>query len=110
MFGPRGTGKSTWVREHLAEAPPFDLLHSDTYLELLASPSRLEQRIPPSHRGWVVIDEIQKVPPLLDSPSHGFVPRSNLGLVRQAYRTPAIPDDPGRPKEHRSLARCQIDR
>ena len=37
-------------------APLFDLLHSETYLELLASPSRLEQRIPRSHRGWVVIE------------------------------------------------------
>ena len=66
LFGPRGTGKSTWVREHLAAAPLFDLLHSDTYLDLLASPARIEQRIPPGYRGWVVIDEIQRVPHLLD--------------------------------------------
>ncbi len=66
LFGPRGTGKTTWVEQHLAGAPFFDLLSSDTYLDLLSSPSRLEQRIPPGHKGWIVLDEIQKVPALLD--------------------------------------------
>lgn len=66
LFGPRGTGKSTWVRERLSGAPLFDLLHSDTYVDLLASPARIEERIPPGYRGWVIIDEIQKVPELLD--------------------------------------------
>jgi predicted AAA+ superfamily ATPase len=66
LFGPRGTGKSTWVREQLPGALVFDLLDSDTYLELLAAPGRLESKIPPRHRGWIIIDEIQKVPALLD--------------------------------------------
>lgn len=44
----------------------FDLLDSDVYLDLLASPRRLEARIPPNYRGWVVLDEIQKAPGLLD--------------------------------------------
>src|SRR5437899_9683487 len=50
----------------MAEAVWIDLLESETYLELLASPARLESKIPPGHRGWIVIDEIQKVPALLD--------------------------------------------
>lgn len=66
LFGPRGTGKSTWVRDQFPGAPLFDLLEAETYLELLASPSRLERRIPEGYKGWVVIDEIQKVPHLLD--------------------------------------------
>jgi len=66
LFGPRGTGKSTWVRQRFREAIYLDLLDSGLYTELLAAPERLEQRIPPAHRGWVVIDEVQKLPQLLD--------------------------------------------
>src|SRR5262249_46632003 len=49
----------------------------DTYTELLATPSRLEQRIPPNHRDWVIIDEIQKVPALLDE-VHRLIERRKL--------------------------------
>ncbi len=66
LFGPRGTGKSSWVHEHLRDALYFDLLESEVYLELAASPGRLGQRIPPSFRGWIVLDEVQKIPELLD--------------------------------------------
>jgi len=66
LLGPRGTGKSMWARHEFAGAVYLDLLESDTYTELLAAPSRLEQKLPPGHQGWVVIDEIQKVPALLD--------------------------------------------
>lgn len=66
LFGPRGTGKSSWVRARFPEALLVDLLESRTYLELQADPMRLEQRIPRGHRGWVVIDEVQRAPALLD--------------------------------------------
>lgn len=66
LFGPRGTGKSSWVRQQFPDAPYLDLLAADVYTELLAAPARLESRIGPRHRGWVVIDEVQKVPALLD--------------------------------------------
>jgi predicted AAA+ superfamily ATPase len=77
LFGPRGTGKSTWIHDRLPGEPLFDLLESDTYLELLASPARIEQRIPPGQRGWVVIDEIQKIPQLLDE-VHRLIERKRL--------------------------------
>jgi predicted AAA+ superfamily ATPase len=66
LFGPRGTGKSTWVKEQFRDAIYLDLLESGLYTELLAAPERLEQRVPPAHRGWIVIDEVQRVPALLD--------------------------------------------
>lgn len=66
LFGPRGTGKSSWVRQALKGAAVFDLLESESYVELLANPSRLEARIGPKFKGWVVIDEVQKVPAILD--------------------------------------------
>jgi uncharacterized protein len=66
LLGPRATGKSMWVREQLDDAVYIDLLDSDVYTELLAAPSRLDAKVRPGHRGWVIIDEIQKVPALLD--------------------------------------------
>ena len=67
LFGPRGVGKSTWLKEVLPSAAYFDLLSFSLYLELSREPDRLEAMVGslPSD-GWVVIDEVQKIPHLLD--------------------------------------------
>jgi predicted AAA+ superfamily ATPase len=66
LFGPRGTGKSSWVGSALADATIVDLLEADTFLRLQAAPDRLEGMVPKHAGSWVVIDEVQKVPALLD--------------------------------------------
>lgn len=66
LFGPRGTGKSTWVRHTFPNAVYIDLLDSAIYTELLAGPERLQNFFPIDHRDWVIIDEIQRVPALLN--------------------------------------------
>jgi len=66
LFGPRGTGKTSWIKQHLPNALYFDLLSTRLYNEFLADPSRLEKRIPKVFEDWIVIDEIQKVPELLN--------------------------------------------
>jgi predicted AAA+ superfamily ATPase len=67
LFGPRGTGKSTWLQQVLPEAFRLDLLNSSLFLELSRDPHRLEALVAGRPAGsWVVLDEIQKVPPLLD--------------------------------------------
>jgi predicted AAA+ superfamily ATPase len=65
LFGPRSTGKS-WLIRHLLpkNAVYINLLSSDTYLRLVEQPSLLEPMIQNSK--IVVIDEIQKLPILLD--------------------------------------------
>lgn len=65
MFGPRGTGKTTWIKTHYPQAFFIDLLNSDTYRLLLGSPHRLESLIPTGVK-TVIIDEVQKVPDLLN--------------------------------------------
>jgi len=65
LFGPRGTGKTTWVRRTFPDAVYIDLLESELFTRLTANPQRLEALIPVDHRGWVVIDEIQRIPELL---------------------------------------------
>ncbi len=67
LFGPRGTGKSTWLRRSLPEAVRLDLLDASLALELGRDPHRLEALIGNRPAGtWVVLDEIQKIPALLD--------------------------------------------
>jgi predicted AAA+ superfamily ATPase len=69
LFGPRGTGKTTWLKQHLNDALWFNLLDTHLYLELLRNPARFRQEVlaSPDHR-WVVVDEIQKIPALLQEP------------------------------------------
>jgi len=66
LFGPRGTGKTTWVKKSFVDAIYIDLLESRTFNELLADPQRLEDYVPDSFNDWIIIDEIQKVPLLLN--------------------------------------------
>ncbi|MEM1244578.1 MAG: ATP-binding protein [Pseudomonadota bacterium] len=66
LFGPRGTGKTFWITQNLANALHFNLLKSETYTTLAANPTRIERRIPAGFKHWIVIDEVQKIPALLD--------------------------------------------
>ncbi len=64
LFGPRGTGKSTLLKTAFPGSFVIDLLDSRTYLELSKSPWKLAERV--QEKSFVVIDEIQKIPLLLD--------------------------------------------
>jgi predicted AAA+ superfamily ATPase len=66
LFGPRGTGKTSWIKAKLPDALYLDLLDFGVYSSLLSDPGRLEKLIPPNFKNWVIIDEIQKVPLLLN--------------------------------------------
>jgi len=65
LFGPRQTGKSFLIRHTLRSAPIYNLLDPDVFLKLSYSPGRLKEELGPKDR-FVVIDEIQKLPALLD--------------------------------------------
>ena len=66
LLGPRGTGKSTWLRHRLPHALYLDLLDPALHRSLSARPERLRELLAGSpDKGTVVIDEIQRVPELL---------------------------------------------
>ena len=66
LLGPRGTGKSTWLRDQLADALYLDLLDPALHRSLGAHPERLRELLAGSPgKDTVVIDEIQRVPELL---------------------------------------------
>lgn len=67
LWGPRQTGKSTLLRATYPEAVWIDLLKAEEYRRYLQNPEFLRQELPEdSPAPFVVIDEIQKVPTLLD--------------------------------------------
>lgn len=67
LFGPRGTGKSTWLRQAFPTAHWIDLLDTALYLQLSRNPQLLTERVEALESGrWVVVDEVQRLPILLD--------------------------------------------
>ncbi len=67
LMGPRGTGKSTWIRAALGSASFVDLLDEARFQSYLADPSRSGAEVRTLARGsWVVVDEIQRLPSLLN--------------------------------------------
>lgn len=66
LFGPRGTGKTLWIKTHLNDFLYFDLLNTAVFNDFVANPARLEERIPKGFSQYIVIDEVQKVPELLN--------------------------------------------
>lgn len=66
LFGPRGTGKTTWIQTELKADVRIDLLDSEVYQALLASPSRLKEFVPTTKPKLIAIDEVQRVPELLN--------------------------------------------
>ncbi len=80
LFGPRGTGKSTWLQHHFASALWVNLLEPGVHRRLAAHPEQLVALLDgnPGQR-TVVIDEVQKVPELL-TVVHQYIER------KQGYR------------------------
>lgn len=66
LFGPRGTGKTHWLKTTFPQSLYFDLLDAKIFLEFQAQPGRLDERIPANFPEWVIIDEVQKIPELLN--------------------------------------------
>ncbi len=66
LLGPRGAGKSTWIRQQLPDAVVIDLLDDDRFRTLSARPERLASVLPADVPDWVVIDEVQRVPAVLN--------------------------------------------
>lgn len=67
LFGPRGVGKSTWIKARGGYELRIDLLKHSNFIELNRDPTLLEAKTSHLLEGMVVfIDEIQKIPALLD--------------------------------------------
>jgi uncharacterized protein len=67
LFGPRGTGKSTWIRSQFDDAFTVNLLAADVMLRYERDPSEFRAEVLAQPRSrWIVLDEVQRAPRLLD--------------------------------------------
>lgn len=73
LFGPRGTGKTTWLKKHYPKALWIDLLDPEEERKFSMHPELLKELVLPYGNSHViVIDEVQKVPEILDV-VHGLI-------------------------------------
>ena len=82
LLGPRGTGKTTWLRAQLPNAHWYNLLLDREQLRLMRDPQLFRQEIEALPSGsWVVVDEIQKLPSLINLTTEAQPPpRGRWGL------------------------------
>ena len=74
LFGPRGSGKSTLLKSQFnqSEVLWIDLLNQRTEFELSQDPDRLIDIWKIKKPKWIIIDEVQKIPRLLDVVHRGI--------------------------------------
>ena len=84
LWGPRKTGKSSFLRAWFPESVRLDLLQTDLMLELIRRPALLRERLqalPPAQPLHpVILDEVQKVPQLMDE-IHWLIENTDLRFV-----------------------------
>jgi predicted AAA+ superfamily ATPase len=81
LFGPRGTGKSTWIKETFGSEITYDFLDTREAMRLERNPGALfseTESLPPG--SWVILDEVQKVPAVLDE-VHRLIESKKLRFV-----------------------------
>ena len=81
LLGVRGVGKSTWARDHFDRAHLINLLDEARYQSLLADPGLFADELRSVRKGgWVVVDEVQRIPGLLNE-VHRFIEDRGLRFV-----------------------------
>lgn len=69
-----------WLKAEYPEAVYIDLLNSQTHNRLLARPELIEEYIPDGYAGVVIVDEIQKIPELLNE-VHRIIESSRIQFI-----------------------------
>jgi len=84
LWGPRQTGKTTLLRQLFPQSIWYDLLQTDLFLDLTRNPSLLREQLlaadPESLLNPVIIDEVQKVPQLLDE-VHWLIENRGISFI-----------------------------
>ena len=84
LWGPRKTGKTTFLKTAFPDSTVYDLLQTDLLLEYTKRPSLLRERLlaaePKQLKEPIIIDEVQKVPQLLDE-IHWLIENKGLRFI-----------------------------
>src|SRR3972149_3367058 len=70
LWGARKTGKTTYLKEKFPDSIVYDFLKTDLFLDISKNPSLLRERLLANSvavlKKPVILDEVQKVPQVLD--------------------------------------------
>jgi predicted AAA+ superfamily ATPase len=84
LWGPRKTGKTTFLRATFPDSLSYDLLQTDLFLELVKRPFLLREQLltgsPKQLKEPIILDEVQKVPQLLDE-IHWLIENKGLRFI-----------------------------
>lgn len=84
LWGARKTGKTTFIKQRYANSIVYDFLKTDLLLELTKRPALLREQLescsPEELRNPVILDEVQKVPLLLDE-VHWLIENKGIGFI-----------------------------
>lgn len=84
LWGARKTGKSTYLRANFPDSLSYDFLQTDRLLEFMKRPSLLRERLAAKTAAElehpIILDEVQKVPPLLDE-VHWLIENRGLRFI-----------------------------
>lgn len=81
LFGPRGSGKTSWIREECPNALRIDLLDEAVYQRYLVDPGAFARELAACRPvGRVAIDEVQRLPSLLNE-VHRLIEEQNMVFI-----------------------------
>jgi uncharacterized protein len=84
LWGPRKTGKTTYLKEAFPNSLKYDLLQTDLFLDFAKRPYLLREQLltsnPKQLREPIIIDEVQKIPQLLDE-VHWLIENKNFRFL-----------------------------
>jgi predicted AAA+ superfamily ATPase len=84
LWGPRKTGKTTYLASHFPQSIVYDFLQTDRFIEFSRKPALLREELlakaPDALRRPIILDEVQKVPQILDE-VHWLIENKNLQFI-----------------------------
>ncbi len=84
LWGPRKTGKTTYLKQRFPDSLVYDFLKTDLFVEFSKNPSLLREQILAKGSRLlqrpIILDEVQKVPQVLDE-VHGLIENKGLQFI-----------------------------
>ena len=84
LWGPRKTGKTTYLKRHFPDSLIYDFLKTDFFIEISKNPALLRERLLAKHKKIlkypIILDEVQKAPLVLDE-VHWLIENKGLRFI-----------------------------
>ena len=84
LWGPRKTGKSTYLKQVFPESIVYDFLKTDVTIDFIRNPALLREQLLADRKraaaSPIILDEVQKVPAILDE-VHWLIENEGLNFI-----------------------------